>query len=301
LPRRLVFLGTPALAVIPFAALLEAGFDVLFVVTREDARRGRGRDVTPSPVKVAAQAAGIPVSHRVDDVLQTGADLGVVVAFGQLIKPHVLHELPMVNVHFSLLPRWRGAAPVERALLAGDTETGTCLMQVEEGLDTGPVFDTVTVPIEPRVTADELRRILADAGAEQLVRCLRAGLRDPVAQHGTPTYAAKLHASELEIDWAAAAGFIDRLVRVGGAWTTFRGRRLKIVEAEPVDAEPGESEPAAAAAPVGTLRAGVVSCGTGGLRLRRVQPEGKAVMDFAAWANGAKPRPGESLGGAPDG
>ena len=118
-------------------ALHEAGHDIALVVTQPDKRRGRGGSTSPSPVKALAIELGIPVSHVVDDVIGTGAELGVVVAFGRLIKPHVLDAIPMINVHFSLLPRWRGAAPVERALLAGDLETGVCIMDVDVTLDTG--------------------------------------------------------------------------------------------------------------------------------------------------------------------
>ena len=146
------------------------------VVTRADTRRGRGSTVTPSPVKAAALELGLPVVHVVDDVLDLGADLGVVVAFGQLIRPHALAALPMVNLHFSLLPRWRGAAPVERALLAGDERTGVCLMQLDEGLDTGPVHSRVEVTIEPDDTGDALRRRLVEVGTTLLVDELRAGL-----------------------------------------------------------------------------------------------------------------------------
>ena len=146
-PQRLVYFGTPDMAVPPLEALVADGFDVALVITRIDKRRGRGSDVAPSPVKAAALRLELPVSHLVDDALLVGADLGVVVAFGQLITAHVLERLPMVNLHFSLLPRWRGAAPVERALLAGDATTGVCLMQLAEGLDTGPLLDVVEVPI----------------------------------------------------------------------------------------------------------------------------------------------------------
>src|SRR5205085_5491799 len=137
---KLAFLGTPEIAVPPLRALVADGHDVRLAVTRADKRRGRGGHLMPSPVKVAAQDLGLPVTDRVDDAIDAGADLGVVVAYGRLIKPHVLAALPMVNIHFSLLPRWRGAAPLERAILAGDSETGVCLMQLEEGLDTGPVY-----------------------------------------------------------------------------------------------------------------------------------------------------------------
>ncbi len=173
---RLVYLGTPEMAVPPLRALVEAGHDVVLVVTRDDKRRGRGSGTSPSPVKAAALELGLPVSHSVDDCLaavtEGGAELGVVVAFGQIIKPHVLAVLPMVNLHFSLLPRWRGAAPVERALLAGDEVTGVCVMALEEGLDTGGVYARREVPIGPETTAAELRTELVDVGTELLVETL---------------------------------------------------------------------------------------------------------------------------------
>ena len=157
------------MAVPPLEALVAAGHDVALVVTSLDRKRGRGGALSPTPVKAAAQALGLPVSHDIDDVTSVGADLGVVVAFGRLIRPHVLAAVPMVNLHFSLLPRWRGAAPVERALLAGDTETGVCLMQLDEGLDTGPVYSNVRVPIGDRTTDDDVRAELVRLGTQQLV------------------------------------------------------------------------------------------------------------------------------------
>lgn len=289
-PRRLAYLGTPDMAVPPLRALVSAGFEIAVVVTRVDKRRGRGAELGPSPVKAAALELGLPVVHTVDELLAERVDLGVVVAFGQLIRRPVLERVPMVNVHFSLLPRWRGAAPVERALLAGDTETGTCLMQLEEGLDTGPVFDRVVVPIGARTTAPELRAELVRAGTEQLVRCLTGGLHDPIPQEGEPTYAAKIDPAELAVDWCRPVVELDRLVRLGGAWTTFRGRRLKLLDAVPATA--------AADAPPGTLDGLVVRAGDGALELRRVQPEGKPPMDAAGWRNGARPAPGEVLGAA---
>jgi methionyl-tRNA formyltransferase len=268
-PRRLVYLGTPQSAVPPLEALHAAGFDITLVVTRPDARRGRGVTLTPSPVKEAAGRLGLQVSHSVEDVLETGAELGVVVAYGRLIRRPVLERLAFVNVHFSLLPRWRGAAPVERALLAGDTETGVCLMALEEGLDTGPVYARETVAIAPDATADELRAQLVDVGTAMLIRELTDGLGEPVPQVGEPTYASKVDAEELHIDWGRPAVELERLVRVGGAWTTFRGSRLRIV------------------------RAGVED---GILVPIEVQPEGKAAMSFTAWRNGARVQPGERLG-----
>jgi methionyl-tRNA formyltransferase len=277
------------MAVPPLRALVEAGFEIALVVTRADTRRGRGSDVTPSPVKEAALAAGLAVSHRVDDVIEAGADLGVVVAFGQLVRRPVLEQVAMVNLHFSLLPRWRGAAPVERALLAGDERTGVCLMQLEEGLDTGPVFARREVPIGPAATADELRTALVEVGTELLVGELSTGLGAPEPQVGEATYAAKIDPAELRLDWQRPAVELDRLVRLGGAWTTFRGRRLKVLAASPPldTAGPG----------AGRLADDVVGTGRGGLRLTIVQPEGKGPMAFAAWRNGARPDPGEHLGG----
>jgi methionyl-tRNA formyltransferase len=263
---RLVYLGTPALAVPPLEALVVAGHDVALVVTGVDKRRGRGNQLSPSPVKQAAQRLGIPVSHVVDDVLSIGAELGVVVAFGRLIKPHVLAELPMVNLHFSLLPRWRGAAPVERALLAGDAVTGVCLMAVEEGLDTGGVYARAEVPIEATATLDELRGELVRVGTELLIDKLAAGLGEAEPQRGEPSYASKIDPAELRIDWSRPAAEIDRLVRLGGAWTTFRGDRIKINAAT---LEDGRLVPSV------------------------VQPEGKRPMAYEAWRNGARPAAGE--------
>jgi methionyl-tRNA formyltransferase len=291
-PSRLVYFGTPDAAVPPLEALAAAGFDVPLVVTRADKRRGRGTALLPSPVKAAAHRLGIPVAHRVADALDVGADLGVVVAFGQIIKRPVLEALPIVNLHFSRLPRWRGAAPVERALLAGDDTTAVCLMQLEEGLDTGPVFACRDVPIGPRVTAAELRAELAAAGSDLLVQQLRHGLTNPALQQGEAIYAAKITADELALDWSRPAVELDRLVRVGGAWTTFRGRRLKVLTAEPV-AEPVAET--AGAAP-GRLDGVVVASGAGALRLESVQPEGRAPMSAEAWRNGARPAPDEVLG-----
>ena len=274
---RLAYFGTPEMAVPPLQALVATGHDVALVVTRVDKRRGRGSELSPSPVKAAALELGLPVSHSVDDVLGRDIELGVVVAFGQLIKPHVLTEVSMVNIHFSLLPRWRGAAPVERALLAGDTETGVCLMQLEEGLDTGPIYDTVRLPIAATATADDLRRDLVAIGTDQLVRCLAAPLAQPVPQQGEPLYAAKIRPEELRIDWSQPAEHINRLVRLGGAWTTFREKRLKVLAVSSGESEDDAWE-RSAEQPLP------------GLRLVTVQPEGKGPMPYADFARGARPQ-----------
>ena len=271
----------------PLEALLAAGPDVRIVVTQPDRKRGRGGALAASPVKAAAVSHGLAVTDRVDDVLEAGADLGVVVAFGKLIRPHVLDAVPMVNLHFSLLPRWRGAAPVERAVLAGDGETGVCLMALDPGLDTGPVYDCVRTPIGADETVDELRARLVEIGTPLLVDRLAAGLGEPVPQEGEPTYAAKIDPAELELDLTQPAEVAHRTVRLGRAWTTFRDRRLQVVAARPLPVGPAP----------GTIDGLVVGCGGGtGLELVTVKPEGKAAQPAEAWRNGARPRPGEPVG-----
>jgi methionyl-tRNA formyltransferase len=284
---KLVYLGTPEVAVPPLRRLVEDGHDLALVVSQPDRRRSRGAALLPSPVKAAALELGLPVTDKVDDALDVGAELGVVVAFGRLIKPHVLERLDMVNVHFSLLPRWRGAAPVERAILAGDTETGVCLMQLEEGLDTGPVYDCVTTPIADDDTLDSLRGRLVELGTDLLSRRLRAGLGQPRPQVGEPTHAAKIDPAELRLDWSRSAVELHRVVRLGRAWTTFRGQRLQVLEASAADGVAGEP---------GELHGVVVACGDRrGLELRTVKPEGRGAQPAAAWRNGARPAPGDRL------
>lgn len=273
---KLVYLGTPEMAVPPLRALVEAGHDVVRVITRVDKRRGRGGATSPSPVKAAAAVLGLDVGHDPDEVLEAvaaGAELGVVVAYGRIIKPHLLDAVPMINLHFSLLPRWRGAAPVERAILAGDAETAVDVMRIEEGLDTGGVYARQIVSIGPETTASQLRAELVDLGSDLLVQTLARPLStwidDPRPQVGTPVYAAKLDKAEFEIDWSLPPAQVHRLIRLGGAWTTFRGKRLKINSAHLVD---------------------------GVIHPVEVQPEGKGPMSFDAWRNGARPGPDERFG-----
>jgi methionyl-tRNA formyltransferase len=288
-PRRLVYLGTPELAVPPLRALHEAGFEIPLVVSRADKRRTRGSALAPSPVKAAALELGLAVTDQVDDVLSVDADLGVVVAFGRLIKPHVLDRIAMVNMHFSLLPCWRGAAPVERAMLAGDRETGVDIMAVEEGLDTGGIYAEARVTIDDDITLPELRGLLVERGTRLLLDLLRDGIGQAREQVGEPTYAAKIDPQELELDWTQPAAQLARVVRLGEAWTTFRGRRLKVHRAHAVDR---------ASLTPGALDGALVGTGSGALELVTVQPEGKAPMPVSAWRNGARPKLDEVLGGA---
>ncbi len=296
---RLVYLGTPRVAVAPLQALVGAGHDIALVVSRADKRRGRGSSLEPSPVKAAAETMGLQVTDTLDDVLTVTAEGGVVVAYGRIIPAPVLELLPMVNLHFSLLPRWRGAAPVERAILAGDSETGACLMAVEAGLDTGPVYARERVVIGGEESADELAGRLATVGSRLLVEHLAngfAGLPAPVAQQGTATYADKIRPEEHELDWTRRADDLHRVVRVGRAWTTFRDRRLRVVAAT---VGPGiDSEPSSAVREEAGLIDGELVVAAGGTRLRLVvvQPEGRRPMAVADWLRGVRPEPGERLG-----
>ncbi|MDW3218819.1 MAG: methionyl-tRNA formyltransferase [Acidimicrobiales bacterium] len=283
--RRIAYLGTPELAVPPLAALVASGYEVPLVVSRADTRRGRGGGHQPSPVKAAAEALGLRVTDDLADLAEVDADLGVVVAYGRIIPASVLDHLAMVNIHFSLLPRWRGAAPVERAILAGDARTGVCLMAVEEGLDTGAVYRRDEIDIGPDETLDELRTRLVTLGVSQLVAALGEGLGKPTPQVGEPVYAEKLTADERRIDWTASAPTVHRQVRVGGAWTTFRDKRLKIHRTALAS---GSGEP-------GSFDGLRVMTGDGAVELVEVQPEGKPRQDAAAWRNGAQPTADDRL------
>ncbi|MFM8483749.1 MAG: methionyl-tRNA formyltransferase [Actinomycetota bacterium] len=288
----MAFFGTPSMAVPTLTALCEAGLDVALVVTRADKRRGRGSELVPSPVKAAAVERGLTVSHRVDDVLDahrhSPIELGVVVAFGALVKPHVLAEIPMVNLHVSLLPRWRGAAPIERAILAGDERTGVCLMQLEEGLDTGGIIDQREMPISDRTTAADIRTHLVREGTEMLLDHLRTGRFATRPQVGEVLHAAKIEPSERRIDWTRPAVEISRQVRIGDAWTTLRGRRLKIHEALIA------SEVTEAGVPGELIDEGVlVQCGRGVLALVEVQAEGRPRLGAEEWRRGVRLEPGE--------
>ena len=290
---RVVYFGTPDDAVAPLRALVGAGHDVALVVTQPDRRRARGSRSDPSPVKRAAHELGLAVRtpakamEVVEEVCASGAEAGVVVAFGQLLPVALLEALPLgfVNVHFSLLPRWRGAAPVERAILAGDAETGVCLMRVEAGLDTGPVFACERTPIAPDETAGELRARLVSLGTQLLLHHLpRLANARPTPQTGDATYAEKVDVAEFRIDPARPARELVRLVRAGnprpGAWFEVAGRRVKVWRAHAVDGATG---------PVGAIdAAAVLATGDGGLVLDEVQSEGKRPVPGEAWRRGVR-------------
>ena len=291
---KVAFLGSPVEALPSLSGLHAAGHEIVLVITQPDRRRSRGAGTDPSPVKRHALELGLPVitpdkcKEALGDITASGAEIAVVVAFGQLIPPSVLAAVPhgFINSHFSLLPRWRGAAPVERAMLAGDAETGVCLMLLEAGLDTGPVYVREAVTIGEEETAGELRARLADLGARLLVEHLpQIPKMEAVVQEGEPTYAHKLEVDEFQLDWSRPAAELARVVRAGnpkpGAFTAAGGKRLKVLRAHPDPA----AAPAGAAPGALAGKARVVT-GDGILVLDEVQPETKAAMPGTAWAAG---------------
>ncbi|CAN5320982.1 methionyl-tRNA formyltransferase [soil metagenome] len=292
------------------SAVLDSRHEVLAVLTRPDAAVGLGRRLTPSLVSELSAAAGLevlrPPTARYPALLarrrELAPDCAPVVAYGSLIPPAAL-DLPVygwVNLHFSLLPAWRGAAPVQHALIAGDEVTGASTFRLEEGLDTGPVYGVVTETIRPRDTAGDLLTRLARSGADPLVATLD-GIEDgrlvprPQQPDGL-SLAPKLAVADAEVDWTQPSIAIDRRIRgctpVPGAWTTFRGERLKLGPVQPVSTV---DRPAPGL--VGADRAEVlVGTATRPVRLGDVQPPGRRPMPAADWARGARPGPGERMG-----
>jgi methionyl-tRNA formyltransferase len=310
---RIGFAGTPAFATAVLESLRDAGLAVVLVLTQPDRPRGRGLNLVPSPVKQAALVSGIPIYEPATlapdaaraPILANPLDVLVVAAYGLILPPAVLAwpRYGCVNVHASLLPRWRGAAPIQRALLAGDDETGVTLMQMDAGLDTGPMLDVVRVPIGPRDTAATLEHKLAVQGGVCLVghlRRLAAGTAgQPVAQPAEGvTYAAKIRNEEAVIDWNASAVAVDRQVRAfdpaPGASTLLAGERIKLWRAHPA--------PLVARGPApGTVLATdrdaiVVACGDGALVIAELQPAGSRRMSAAAFVAGRRLTPGARLG-----
>lgn len=287
---RLVYLGTPAVAVPPLRALVDAGHDVALVVTGPDRRRGRGVATSPSPVKAAALELGLAVTDRLDEVTDVGADLGVVVAYGAILRPGLLARLEFVNLHFSLLPRWRGAAPVEWAILAGDERTGVCVMAVEEGLDSGGVYARAETDVDEK-TLGQLWDELAHTGARLLVEVLEDWPGRAEAQQGEVTHAPKLTGEDRRLRWDRTAPELARLVRLGDAWTTLEGERFKVRSARAVPAG-GDAGSVGQAGEVSRVGERVeVLAGSGALELIEVQPSGRAPMPARDWLAGRRDRP----------
>ena len=308
---RLLFAGTPEVALPSLCALRESDHDVVAVLTRPDARRGRGRSLQPSPVAAAARAAGLPVltprtlrdPEAAAEIAALEVDAVAVVAYGNLVPPALL-DVPRhgwVNLHFSVLPAWRGAAPVQHALIAGDDVTGAVTFLIEEGLDTGPVFGTVTETVRPTDTAADLLGRLAEVGAPLLVATmdhLAVGTAAPVPQPADGvSLAPRLEVADALVDWQSPAIAVDRLVRgttpAPGPWTTAPdGRRLKL---GPLTVDPAVTDLAP-----GSLRVGkqevLVGTGSTAVRLGQVAPEGRSWMPAADWARGQRLTDGALLG-----
>ena len=297
-------MGTPDFSVPALDALAAAGHEIVAVYTQPPRPAGRGQKDRPSPVHLRAEALGVPVRHP--KTLRTpeaqaeftalDADVAVVVAYG-LILPKPVLDAPRhgcLNIHASLLPRWRGAAPIHRAILAGDAETGVCIMQMEEGLDTGPVLLGAATPIGPTDTTGDLHDRLAALGARLIVEALArldTLVPEPQPENGV-TYAAKIDKAEAAIDWTRPAAEIDRQIRglspFPGAWTTHEGRRLKLLRSRVAEGQgaPGE-----------VLHGLTIACGTGATDILDVQAEGRARQDAASFLRGTPIAPGTRLGG----
>lgn len=306
---RLVFFGTPAFAVDSLEALADSRHDVGACVCQPDRPAGRGRRVETPPVGQAARARGIPLLQperlRAEEMRSLfeahGAEIGVVVAFGKILRPRVL-AIPargFVNVHGSLLPRHRGAAPVARAILAGDKETGVSIMRLDAGMDTGPVFLSRSTPIGPDETAGELSGRLAAIGAKTLLEALDAiekGVLEPRPQEGEPTLAPPLTKEDGRIDWARDAKAIHDRVRGVNPWpgaeATFRDKPVRIWATSPAEGgfgEPGEVVEVSKA----RLR---VAAATGAVDLLGLQLPGKKRVSFRDFVNGTRLRAGEMFG-----
>ncbi|MEM1064942.1 MAG: methionyl-tRNA formyltransferase [Pseudomonadota bacterium] len=301
---RIVFMGTPAFSVPALDALHSAGHEIAGVYTQPPRPAGRGKAPRTSAVAERAEALGLAVRHPTslrDDGAQAEfaalrADVAVVVAYG-LILPQAVLDAPArgcLNIHASLLPRWRGAAPIHRAVMAGDAETGICVMHMEAGLDTGPVLLRATTKIGAEDTTGDLHDRLATLGGHLIVEALaKLHTLQPEPQPETGvTYAEKIDKSEARIDWARPAAEIDRLARglspFPGAWTTLGGKRLKLIRTRRVTG---------AGIPGTVIKGLTVACGDGALEIIEAQIEGRGVQPADAFLRGTPLAPGMKLGG----
>ena len=304
---RVIFMGTPDFSVPVLEALVAAGHEVAAVYCQPPRPAGRGKKDRPTPVQARAEEMGLEVRHPVSlkgaheqaDFAALGADVAVVVAYG-LILPQAILDAPergCLNIHASLLPRWRGAAPIHRAIMAGDARTGVCIMQMEAGLDTGPVLLRRDTEIGRTETTGDLHDRLSAMGAEAIVEAL-ARLDDltpePQPEAGV-TYAAKIDKAEARVDWTRPATEVDRLIRglspFPGAWCAHEGERIKLLASELAE---GAGRPGEVLEEAGrdALR---VACGDGAVRLLRLQRAGRGAQDAETFLRGLPLAPGETL------
>jgi methionyl-tRNA formyltransferase len=308
---RIIFAGTPDFAAAALTALLNTPHEILAVYTQPDRPAGRGRKLKPSPVKQLAQEHQLPVlqpvslktAENIEELRAIEADVMVVAAYGLLLPPEVL-TIPRygcLNIHASLLPRWRGAAPIQRAILAGDTQTGVTIMQMDAGLDTGAMLLKKTCPIAQADTSASLHDCLAALGAQAIVEALNqlSDLKALPQDESQVTYASKLSKSEALIDWHSSAEELARQVRAFNPWpvaqTTVNGQTLRIWTAQPLT----EQTEGTAGTVIRSEKQGIdVACGNGILRISRLQPAGSKPMDAAAFLNGRPDMltPGTQLG-----
>jgi methionyl-tRNA formyltransferase len=297
---RIIFMGTPEFSVPTLTEIVSSGHEVVAVYTRAPKPAGRGQEERKSPVHLAAEGFGIPVftpkslRGEAEQLVfaSHGAELGVVVAYGLLLPKPILDapELGCLNLHGSLLPRWRGAAPIQRAVMAGDNRTGVMVMQMDEGLDTGPVALGEVIPIDPEMTAGELHDTMMLVGADLMGRALAAlerGSLDFVPQtEDGAVYAKKIEKAEARIDWTHSAQEVHNHIRglspFPGAWFELE------LAGKPVRMKALRSSLASGSGEPGTLLDGLyIACGTGAVRLTQVQREGKGAMDAAVFMRGA--------------
>jgi methionyl-tRNA formyltransferase len=301
---RIVFFGTPEFAVPSLEALLSERFQVPLVVTQPDRPRGRSRStLVPPPVKETALAAGLDVlqpDRPVGDVFRRALehvrpDIGVVVAYGHILKPEILGvpRLGMINVHASILPKFRGAAPIQHAILAGESATGVSIMQMEAGLDSGPVIHTARTPISITESAGDLTARLAELGADTLIEALTlisaGGARPKAQDHSAATFAPKIGRETAHLDWTENAEVVARRIRAmdpePGAWTLLEGAPFKLFGALPIA---GSGAPGTVLAAAATMS---IACGTGAISVAEVQPAGRSRMSAHAWATGRRGAP----------
>jgi methionyl-tRNA formyltransferase len=306
---RVVFFGTPGFAVPSLRALLHARYTIAAVVTQPDKPQGRSRsELVAPPVKLFAQAQALPIlqpDRPVGDVFAASlkrleADLGIVVAYGHILRPEILGipQHGMINVHASLLPRYRGAAPIQHAILKGESETGVTIMQMEAGLDSGPMIHSVATQIDPEETAGELTDRLADLGSAALIQALSllsGGLARPQPQdHTRATYAPKIDREIARLVWERDAATLVRQIRAfdpsPGAWTLLNGGVLKVFSAREV---PGTGVPGSVLAAGERL---VVAAARGAVAINEVQPAGKSRLRVDAWVRGRGVAAGQQLG-----
>ncbi len=300
---RIIFLGSPAIAVIPLEALVRAGYQIVAVVTQPDRPAGRRNMLTPPPVKLAAERLGLPVFQpqtlrelaAVAHIAALQPDLGVVAAYGEILRKNVLELPPLgyLNIHPSLLPRYRGPAPVTGAILAGDPETGVSVMRLDSGMDSGPILAQQAVPLPPDARAGNFTMAMFELGSQLLLDVLPAyihGTLIPQPQdHSRATFTAMLRKQDGQVDWRMPAVQIERMVRAYDPWpgtyTFWKGQQLKLLDV-------GVRPDLPAMHPIGTLwsEAGqpLVTTGTDVLELRQVQPAGKRPMTGAVWLNGQR-------------